>query len=164
MRTVPQRLRQPFTPYKISLFIKTGFNFDGRAANSIVIGAVGADRWEAEIHGIAAHAGGAPENGVSATLILGEALAKVNKGGWFGKVVKNGKSGTSNVGPVSGPTGGSAGDATNVVTDFVRVRGECRSHDAKFFKEITAAYKSALTDAAKKIVNSDGNGVTLRAG
>ncbi len=136
--------------------IKAGFNFDGRAANNITIGAVGADRWEAEIHGLAAHAGGAPEKGVSAMLILAEALADVHQNGWFGKVVKGNRSGTSNVGPVSGPTGGPAGDATNVVTDFVRVRGECRSHDAKFFKEITAAYKQALTTAAARIVNSEG--------
>ncbi len=136
--------------------IKTGFNFDGRAANNVIIGAVGADRWEAEIHGHAAHAGGAPEKGVSATLILAQALAELHKNGWFGKVVKGGKSGTSNVGPVSGLTGGPAGDATNVVTDYVRVRGECRSHDAKFFKEITAAYKNAFALAAKAIVNSEG--------
>ena len=136
--------------------IKTAYNFDGRAANSVVIGAVGADRWEVEIHGLAAHAGGAPEKGVSATMILAEALSSVRKDGWFGKVVTGTKFGTSNVGPVSGPTGGSAGDATNVVTDYVHVRGECRSHDAKFFKEITAAYKSAFATAAKAIVNSEG--------
>jgi len=136
--------------------IRMGFNFDGRTANSVIIGAVGADRWEAEIFGRAAHAGGAPEKGVSATLILAEALAAVHEGGWFGKVVKNGKVGTSNVGPVGGATGGPAGDATNVVTDYVRVKGESRSHDAKFFKEITAAYKSALTEAAKSVTNAAG--------
>lgn len=138
--------------------IKMGFNFDGRTANSVIIGAVGADRWEAEIFGRAAHAGGAPEKGISATLILAEALAAVHEGGWFGKVVKDGKVGTSNVGPVGGATGGPAGDATNVVTDYVRVKGESRSHDAKFFKEITAAYKSALTAAAKSVTNTEGKG------
>ncbi|MEM7405329.1 MAG: M20/M25/M40 family metallo-hydrolase [Pseudomonadota bacterium] len=136
--------------------IKAGFNVDGSAARNVVIGAVGADRWEAEIHGLAAHAGGAPEKGVSATLIMAEALASVHRDGWFGKVVQGDKFGTSNVGPVSGPTGGSAGDAANVVTDFVRVRGESRSHNAKFFKEITAAYKNAFAVAAKVIVNSAG--------
>ena len=80
----------------------------------------------------------------------------MHRDGWFGKVVKGSKFGTSNVGPVSGPTGGSAGDATNVVTDYVHVRGECRSHDAKFFKEITTAYKDAFTAAAKAVANSEG--------
>ena len=62
------------------------------------MGAVGADRWEVEIFGRASHAGGAPERGISATMILGLSLAEVKAGGWFGKVVKGKKQGTSNVG------------------------------------------------------------------
>ena len=133
-----------------------GFNFDGRSASDIVVGAVGADRWEAEIFGRASHAGGAPERGISATMILSLALAEVRAGGWFGKVVKGKKQGTSNVGPVSGGEGRPAGDATNVVTDYVHVRGESRSHDSKFFKEITKAYKAAFEKAAKRVKNSEG--------
>ena len=132
------------------------FNFDGRYANAVTIGAVGADRWEVEIIGRASHAGGAPERGISATMILAEALTQVRKGGWFGKVVKGDRIGTSNVGPVMGADGGPAGQATNVVTDYVKVRGESRSHDAKFFKEITAAYKQAFADAAARVTNSEG--------
>ena len=79
-----------------------GFNFDGRSAADVIIGAVGADRWEAEILGRASHAGVAPEHGISATMILAEALAAVRAGGWFGKVEKDGRKGTSNVGPVGG--------------------------------------------------------------
>src|SRR5712672_814416 len=48
------------------------------------------------------------------------------------------------------------GDATNVVTDYVHVRGESRSHDGKFFKEITKAYKAAFEKAAKKVTNTQG--------
>lgn len=135
---------------------RMGFNYDGRAAAHVIVGAVGADRWEAEIFGRAAHAGTAPERGISATLILAEALAAVRAGGWFGKVEKAGRAGTSNVGPVSGAGGGPAGDATNVVTDYVRVRGESRSHDPKFFKQITAAYKAAFAQAAAGVTNRDG--------
>ena len=135
---------------------KMAFNYDGRYANAVTIGAVGADRWEVEITGRASHAGGAPERGISATMILAEALADVRKGGWFGKVVKGDRVGTSNVGPVMGADGGPAGQATNVVTDYVKVRGESRSHDAKFFKEITAAYKQAFVDAAERVTNSEG--------
>jgi tripeptide aminopeptidase len=133
-----------------------GYNFDGGHANAVVIGAVGAETWKVDIHGRAAHAGGAPEKGISAPLIMAEALADVHKNGWFGKVVKGDKFGTSNVGRVSGSTGGAAGDATNVVTDFVRVYGESRSHDAKFCKAITAGYKMAFAEAAKKVRSSDG--------
>ncbi|CCE07021.1 putative peptidase [Bradyrhizobium sp. STM 3843] len=136
------------------------FNFDGSSASGVTIGAVGADRWSVEIFGRASHAGVAPERGISATMIMALALAEVKAGGWFGKVVKgkgqSARMGTSNVGPVTGGEGRPAGDATNVVTDYVHVRGECRSHDAKFFKEITKAYKTAFENAAKRVTNSDG--------
>jgi tripeptide aminopeptidase len=132
------------------------FNYDGGSANNVVVGAVGADRWEVEILGRASHAGGAPERGISSTMIMSLALADVQAGGWFGKVVKGKKQGTSNVGPVTGGDGRPAGDATNVVTDYVHVRGESRSHDPKFFKQITAAYKAAFEKAAKKLKNSEG--------
>ena len=89
-------------------------------------------------------------------MILAEALAAVRAGGWFGKIEKDGRKGTSNVGPVSGANGGPAGDATNVVTDYVLVRGESRSHDAKFFREITAAYRAAFNRAAAGLTNSEG--------
>ena len=125
-------------------------------ASHVTIGAVGADRWEVEIFGRAAHAGGAPERGISSTLILAEALAAVRAGGWFGKIEKNNGKGTSNIGPVSGAAGGAAGDATNVVTDYVRVKGESRSHDVRFFKQITAAYRQAFTKAAQSVTNSAG--------
>jgi tripeptide aminopeptidase len=132
------------------------FNYDGGSASNVVVGAVGADKWEVEIFGRASHAGVAPERGISSTMILALALAEVKKGGWFGKVVKGKKQGTSNVGPVTGGPGRPAGDATNVVTDYVHARGECRSHDAKFFPQITAAYKAAFEKAAKQVKNSDG--------
>jgi tripeptide aminopeptidase len=131
------------------------FNYDGGSASNVTIGAVGADRWQVEIFGRASHAGVAPERGISSTMILALALADVRAGGWFGKVVKGKRQGTSNVGPVTGGDGRPAGDATNVVTDYVHVRGESRSHDAKFFKEITKAYKTAFEKAAKRVKNSE---------
>ena len=89
-------------------------------------------------------------------MIMSLALAEVRAGGWFGKVVKGDKQGTSNVGPVTGGEGRPAGDASNVVTDYVHVRGECRSHDAKFFKQITAACKAAFEKAAASVTNAQG--------
>ena len=125
------------------------FNYDGGSASNVTIGAVGADRWQVEIFGRASHAGVAPERGISSTMILALALADVRAGGWFGKVVKGKRQGTSNVGPVTGGDGRPAGDATNVVTDYVHVRGESRSHDSKFFKEITKAYKIGVREGRK---------------
>ncbi|MBY0456996.1 MAG: M20/M25/M40 family metallo-hydrolase [Gemmataceae bacterium] len=133
-----------------------GFNFDGKSASDVIVGAIGADRWTVEIRGKAAHAGVAPEKGISATMVLALAMAEVYEGGWFGKVVQDGREGTSNVGFVGTEDGRSAGDATNVVTDFVHVKGESRSHDAKFVRDITAAYKSAFAAAAEKVKDHEG--------
>ena len=77
-------------------------------------------------------------------------------GGWFGKVEKDGKAGTSNVGTFGGRGGRGAGDATNVVTDYVYLTGEARSHDTRFVKEIVKAYKEALGRAAGRVTDHKG--------
>jgi tripeptide aminopeptidase len=133
-----------------------GFNVDGRVAADITIGAIGADRWEVDVFGKASHAGVHPEKGISASLIVSLALAEVHHKGWFGKVVKGAKEGTSNVGSIGNADGYSAGNATNVVTDFVHVKGESRSHDARFVREISAAYKAAFDRAAKTVKDDKG--------
>jgi len=133
-----------------------GFNVDGRVATDLVIGAVGAERWEIDIRGKAAHAGVHPERGISASVVAALGLAEIYQNGWFGKVVKDGRQGTSNVGSIGDAAGKSAGEATNVVTDFVHIKGESRSHDPKFVKEITAAYKTAFQEAATRVTDVDG--------
>jgi tripeptide aminopeptidase len=137
--------------------VAMGFNFDGRSAGDVIVGAVGADRWEVEILGKASHAGVAPERGISSAMILALALSDVRKNGWWGKVSKDIGDGTSNIGPITGKNGGPAGDATNVVTDYVLAKGESRSHDPKVFKDITAAYKEAFTAAAAAVTDHEGN-------
>ena len=53
-----------------------GFNFDGRSAADITIGAVGADRWEVETFAARRRTPGvSPERGISATLMRGLAMA-----------------------------------------------------------------------------------------
>jgi tripeptide aminopeptidase len=133
------------------------FNFDGRSASEITIGAVGADRWEVHIQGKASHAGVYPERGISASMIAALAMTEVYDHGWFGKVVKDGREGTSNVGSIGDGNGKSAGEATNVVTDHVHIKGESRSHDPKFFREITNAYKSAFVNASCRVQDHEGN-------
>ncbi|MFI5068153.1 MAG: M20/M25/M40 family metallo-hydrolase, partial [Streptosporangiales bacterium] len=91
-----------------------------------------------------------------ATLVASLALAEVYRGGWFGKVSRDGRQGTSNVGSISDAAGGSAGQATNVVTDFALVRGESRSHDIRFAGAITAAYRRAFQEAAKQVADHRG--------
>jgi tripeptide aminopeptidase len=132
------------------------FNVDGRCASEITVGAVGADRWEVEITGRAAHAGVHPEQGISATMVASLALAEVHRTGWFGKITKDGREGTSNVGSFGDRAGHSAGVATNVVTDYVLIRGESRSHETRFVGEITRAYRGAFQKAAEKVTNAGG--------
>lgn len=134
-----------------------GFNVDGRLASDITIGAVGAERWEVEITGKAAHAGVHPEKGISASVIMSLALADVFRNGWFGKVQKDGRVGTSNVGTIGDKEGRTAGQATNVVTDYLRLTGESRSHDPETAALITAAYRQAFDKAVAEVKDDEGN-------
>ncbi|HBS29987.1 MAG TPA: peptidase [Phycisphaerales bacterium] len=132
------------------------FNVDSKVPADLITGAVGAERWDVEIEGKASHAGVAPEKGISSMLVASLALAEARRGGWFGKVVKGTKRGTSNPGIFSGRDGRPAGNATNVVTDYVHVRGETRSADARFAARITAAYKAAFIKAGKEVKDDTG--------
>jgi tripeptide aminopeptidase len=138
------------------------YNVDGRSASEFTVGAVGADRWQVEILGRASHAGVHPEQGVSATMVAALAMEQIHRDGWFGKIHRNGKQGTSNVGVVGGKDGQSAGEATNVVTDYAFIKGESRSHDPRFVKKITAAYRDAFRRAAAKVRDDRGRAAKVR--
>jgi tripeptide aminopeptidase len=139
-----------------------GFNVDGSSVSDLTIGAVGAERWEVEINGRASHAGVYPERGVSATVVAALALADIQRNGWFGKIKRNGHEGTANVGSFGGRDGQSAGVATNVVTDYAMVRGEARSHDSRFVRTITAAYRDAFRSASSQVRDHRGRGAKVR--
>ncbi|MHC4127276.1 MAG: M20/M25/M40 family metallo-hydrolase [Planctomycetota bacterium] len=129
---------------------KLGFNIDGGVPRCFVVGAVGAERWEAEVRGRSSHAGVHPERGISATLIASRAIADAAARGYFGKIVKGRRRGTSNVGRFQG------GEANNQVTDLVRVTGESRSHDPRFLSAITTAYRRAFERAAHSVRDERG--------
>jgi tripeptide aminopeptidase len=129
---------------------KLAFNWDGGDTDKITLGATGAYRLAVEIAGLASHAGGAPEKGISAIAVAALAIASLHKDGWHGDINKNGSHGTSNVGVIEG------GVATNVVTDKVRLRAEARSHDPKFRKQIVKAIESAFQKAAGQVKNDAG--------
>jgi tripeptide aminopeptidase len=141
---------------------EVGFNVDGGKAREITIGAVGADRWHVDVQGRAAHAGAHPERGISASLVVALALNDVYRHGWFGKVRKDGKEGTSNVGPIGDAEGRCAGQASNVVTDYVLVHGESRSHDPRFVRAITAAYRDAFRKAAGQVRDDQGRSAKVK--
>jgi tripeptide aminopeptidase len=136
--------------------VKMGFNVDGKEQAHFAVGAVGAERFEVEIAGKASHAGVHPEQGISSTMVAALALADVKQKGWFGKIVQDGREGTSNIGSFGGKEGRCAGVATNVVTDYVRLTGEARSHDPKFAKEIVKAYREAFAAAAEQVLDDQG--------
>jgi tripeptide aminopeptidase len=138
------------------------FNVDGSSPREVTVGAVGAERWEAEILGKASHAGVHPERGISASLVAALALANIYDAGWFGKVRQNGREGTSNVGSIGDRDGRSAGVASNVVTDYTLVRGEARSHNPRFTREIVAAYRQAFRTAAQRVVDEQGRPARVR--
>ena len=123
---------------------KLAFNFDGGAADKLTVGATGGYRMTIDVRGLASHAGGAPELGISAIAIAALAVADLQRNGWHGAIAKGRRRGTSNVGVIEG------GAATNVVADHVRLRVEARSHDPSFrqriVREIEAAFRRAVTE------------------
>lgn len=129
---------------------KLAFNWDGGSPIKLTIGATGGYRMLVELEGVASHAGGAPEQGVSAIAIASLAIADLYRGGWHGDIYKDGKHGTSNVGFIHG------GEATNVVTDHVTLKVEARSHDPKFRKRIVREIEQAFRRAAKEVRNDSG--------
>jgi tripeptide aminopeptidase len=129
---------------------KLAFNFDGGSTDKVTVAATGGYRMAIHITGIAAHAGAAPEYGVSAITIAALAIADLHREGWLGKVEKPSGSGTSNVGVIQG------GEATNVITPEVRLRAEARSHDTSFRHKIITAIEEAFHKAAHCVKNAEG--------
>jgi len=135
---------------------RMGFNIDGGPPADLIIGALGADRWRAEVIGRSSHAGVHPDHGISATLIASRAIADVAARGYFGRIVRGSRRGTANVGVIRG------GEATNQVTDRVWVRGESRSHDPRFVRTITETYRKAFERAARGVRNHEGRRGSVR--
>ncbi|WP_372846052.1 M20/M25/M40 family metallo-hydrolase [Pontiella sp.] len=127
-----------------------GFNLDGQEPNELVIGAMSAVRWEATITGISSHAGLEPHKGISAGLIASKAMALVAEKGYFGKITKGNRAGTSNLGTING------GQASNQVMDQCILMGECRSHSPAFLEQIVNVYKTCFEQAAQSVTNDKG--------
>ena len=95
---------------------RRGLVFDSDAVGFVFTRAPGANAIEVVVHGRAAHAGMAPERGVSAIRVAAEAIAAMRLGRIDAET-------TANLGVIEG------GRAVNIVPDEVRIRGEARSHD-----------------------------------
>jgi len=99
-----------------SLKSRNGLVLDSCPADSLFTRGPAADKLEFTVHGLAAHAGVCPEEGISAIRVAGEAIARMRLGRIDAET-------TANLGLIEG------GSAVNIVPDRVVVRGEARSHD-----------------------------------
>lgn len=94
-----------------------GFVLDtGPPVGKVVVGAPTHDYLTVHVIGRAAHAGAAPEQGISAIVVASRAIVRMNLG-------RIDEETTANIGTFHG------GQATNVVCPEVEIRAEARSHD-----------------------------------
>jgi tripeptide aminopeptidase len=103
----------------------------------VVIGAPTHYTFTATFTGRAAHAGVAPEKGVSAIAMAADAISSIEIG-------RLDEQTTANIGTISG------GIATNVVAAKVIVTGECRSRDRDRVEAVRQAMDSEMREAASK--------------
>lgn len=132
---------------------KAGYFLDtGGPVGTIVVQAPAQKNFSAIIHGRAAHAGVAPEKGISAILVAAEALTKMKLG-------RIDEETTANIGVIRG------GVATNIIPDRVELKGEARSrnqeklelqaqHMAEVVKGTCAAYGVEAEVVIKDSYNS----------
>ncbi len=136
-------------------------NFDGGNPRKLTIGATGGEKLKIKLYGVPSHAGLSPQDGANAITAASLAIASLHKDGWLGLVKKKlpgaklASKGTSNVGIIRG------GNATNVVTDYVEIDVEARSHESAFRTTISNAIKDAFIKAATQVTTAAG--VAVRA-
>jgi tripeptide aminopeptidase len=111
-----------------------GYVLDATDTDGIVTRAPAANRLELVVHGKASHAGAAPEKGINAIWLAGQAIGGLS----IGRVDRET---TCNIGVIEG------GIATNIVPDKVTVKGEVRSHDPKKLQAVTDTIVSAFQRA-----------------
>lgn len=93
---------------------KLAFNWDGGSPAVMCVGATGGYGIRIVLRGIASHAGGAPQWGISAIAIVALAIADLQRGGWHGAIEKGRQRGTSNVGFIKADE---LGSTSNQVAD-----------------------------------------------
>jgi tripeptide aminopeptidase len=127
-----------------------GFSFDGSESWELDIQAPGSDRMDITVHGIASHAGGDPEKGVSAAVVASVAIAELHKKHLHGLIKEGPSRATSNIGSMNG------GVFHNIVCPEMKVIAEARSYIPKRLAAVVAAYKRAFLNAVRKVKNDKG--------
>ncbi len=131
------------------LAAKRGIALDTPGIDWVVRRAPGANRFRFEVFGRAAHAGVAPEQGLSAIEVAARAVAKMRLGRIDFET-------TANIGTVEG------GLATNIVAESVVLTGEARSHDAVKLAGQTEHMQACFEEAADEM-QREINGEVVRA-
>jgi tripeptide aminopeptidase len=116
---------------------KYGIVFDSDDPGFLFTRGPSADHFEFKIYGLESHAGVAPEQGISAIRIAAEAISAMK----LGRVDEET---TANIGVIRG------GEATNIITNLVTLRGEARSLNDEKLAAQTAHIIKCLEDAAAK--------------
>ena len=128
---------------------KYGIVFDSDDPGFLFTKGPSADHFEIKIYGLESHAGVAPEQGISAIRIAAEAISAM-------KLFRIDEETTANIGVIQG------GEATNIITNLVTLRGEARSlDDAKLDAQTAHIIKCCEEAAARYEVTVDG--VTTKA-
>lgn len=126
-----------------------GIVFDAEDPNEIFTRGPSGNHIEFRIHGLEAHAGIAPEQGISAIKIAAEAIAAMRLG-------RIDEETTANIGQIEG------GRATNIIPNLVTLKGEARSLDERKLEEQTRHMVECVHRAAERYeVTLDGK--TIRA-
>src|SRR3954466_6541515 len=116
---------------------KYGIVFDSDDPGFLFTKGPSADHLEFKVYGLESHAGVAPEQGISAIKIAAEAISAMKLG-------RIDEETTANIGVIQG------GEATNIITNFVLLRGEARSLDDSKLEAQSAHMVKCLEDAAAK--------------
>ena len=103
-----------------------------------------------EIYGLEAHAGVFPEQGISAIRIAAEAIHNMKLGRIDDET-------TANIGTITG------GAATNIIPNFVHLRGEARSHSEEKLAAQCAGMVQCVEEAATRAPIVTLDGVTTKA-
>lgn len=118
---------------------KMGYVFDTeRPVAGLTISAPTHDSMTIEIHGKAAHAGIAPEKGISAIVAASNAISNMKLGRIDAET-------TANIGTIEG------GKARNIVADLVTIRAEARSRNNEKLDEQIKHMKDTFEQEALKI-------------
>jgi len=116
---------------------RSGLVLDSDAPGYLFTRAPAANHLEFVVHGLEAHAGMAPEEGISAIQVAAEGVAAMRLGRIDDET-------TANIGTIHG------GAATNIIPNAVKLHGEARSHDSAKLDAQCAHMQRCLEEAAAK--------------